>query len=177
MEAVDILKAGADTLIEEGSSSCSMDSVKDSARELRRQRQITQTTKERLAQSVQGAIGELNQIVGALSSQAKLGSDTSYINAMLYNSLILLLDELDYIADYVQRIENQIDTACFDIAKKLNESIVHLIGHRKDILFKVIETTYKIHDYILKWKRIVNDTMKMDDGEEGTQDYIEGGTY
>lgn len=150
MEAMDILKAGADSLIEEGSASCAMNSPKDATLELRRQKVITQTTKDRLVHSVNGAIGELNHIVSGLSSQAKLGGDTSYINAMLYNSLILLLDELDYIADYIERIENQIDIACFDIAKKLNESIVHLIGHRKDILFKVIETTYKIHDYILK---------------------------
>lgn len=177
MESVDILKAGADKLIEEGSSNCSLSTAKNSSKELRRQKEITQTTKDRLTHSVNGAICELNQIVGALSSQAKLGSDTSYINDMLYNSLILLLDELDYIAGYIERIENQIDIACFDIAKKLNESIVHLIGHRKDILFKVIETTYKIHDYILKWKRIVNDTMKMEDGEEVTQDYIEGNNY
>ena len=103
-----------------------------------------------------------------------MGNDTSHINSMLYYSLVLLIDELDYIATYIEKIENSIDIACFDIAKKLNESIVHLIGHRKDILMKVIDTTYKIHDYIIKWKKIVNDTIKMEDVEDlFDRDFIE----
>jgi len=118
--------------------------------EFRNQKTITVNTRDKLCQSITGAIGELNQILSELSGKAKLGNDTSHINSMLYNSLILLIDELDYVAQYIEKIEGNIDMACFDIAKKLHESIVHLIGYRKDILFKVIETTYKIHDYIIK---------------------------
>lgn len=171
METADILKAGIDDLSD--SKSCSMDKG-DATRELHRQKVITRTTKEKLIQSVNGAISELDRIVGELSTQAHMGNDMSYINSMLYNSLLMLIDELDYIAGYIERIENSIDMACFDVAKKLNESIVHLIGHRKDILFKVIETTYKIHDYIIKWKRIVNDTLKADlSGDGDDKDWLE----
>lgn len=161
METADILNAGIDDL--SNSKSCTMDSGKaEATQELKRQKQITRTTKERLIQSVNGAIKDLDRIVGDLANKAKMGQDTSNLNSMLYNSLLMLIDELDYIAGYIEKIENNIDMAMFDTAKKLNESIVHLIGHRKDILFKVIETSYKIHDYIIKWKRIVNDTMKAD---------------
>lgn len=171
MDTADILKAGVDDLSD--SKSCSMDKG-EATRELSRQKAITRTTKERLVQSVNGAVTELDRIVGELSNQAKMSNDMSYINSMLYNSLLMLIDELDYIAGYIERIESNIDMACFDVAKKLNESIVHLIGHRKDILFKVIETTYKIHDYIIKWKRIVNDTLKADDGSgDEDRDWLE----
>jgi hypothetical protein len=148
MDTAQILKASPDELTD-GASTCSM-TIGDATRELKRQRAITSTAKDRLCDSVNGAIGDLNKIVSELSNQARIGTDTTYINSMLYNSLLLLIDELDYIAEYITRVEDQIDTAVFDIAKKLNESIVHLIGHRKDILFKIIETTYKIHDYIIR---------------------------
>jgi hypothetical protein len=168
--AVDILNASIDTL-SGNSSSCT---INDANVELNRQKIITHTAKDRLVNSVEGAIAELNGILAELSSKTKLGADTTYINSMLYNSLLLLIDELDYIARYIERIENSIDLAVFDVAKKLNESIVHLIGHRKDILMKVIDTTYKIHDYIIKWKKIVNDTTKLeDDGDFTDQDFIE----
>jgi hypothetical protein len=171
MDAADFLKAGPDDLKE---GSCTM-SQGDATHELGRQKAITKNTKECLVKSIEGAVKDLDRIVNELSSQAKLGNDTSHINSMLYNSLLMLIDELDYIGGYIERIENSIDMACFDVAKKLNEAIVHLIGHRKDILFKVIETTYKIHDYIIKWKRIVNDTNKIDNSiDEGETDYIEG---
>jgi len=172
MEAAEILNAGIDSFLDQPSS-CKLDNdgIK---KELNKQKNITRTTKDLLANSLSGAIGELNGIVGELSSQAKMGNDTSHINSMLYYSLVLLIDELDYIATYIEKIENSIDIACFDIAKKLNESIVHLIGHRKDILMKVIDTTYKIHDYIIKWKKIVNDTVKMEDVEDlFDHDFIE----
>lgn len=167
--AVDILSAGIDAL--SGGNACK---IEDGNKELTRQKKITHSAKDKLVSSVEGAIGELNGILSELSGQAKLGTDTTYINSMLYNSLLLLIDELDYIAAYIERIENSIDIAVFDVAKKLNESIVHLIGHRKDILMKVIDTTYKIHDYIIKWKKIVNDTTKLeDDGDFTDQDFIE----
>lgn len=143
METAEILKAGADELIIEtndNTSTCSL-TQSDAINEFKRQKVITQNTKDKLVESIEGAIGELNSIIQELSNQAKLGNNTKYINSMLYNSLVLLIDELDYIAKYIERIENSIDNACFDIAKKLNESIVNLIGHRKDIIFKVIETT------------------------------------
>ena len=170
MDAAEILTANVDSFADK-QNDCTLAPL--STGELKRQRVITQNTKDTLCQSVNGAIEELNSIVGVLSSQANM-RDTSYINSMLYNSLVMLIDELDYIAGYIERIENNIDMAVFDIAKKLNESIVQLIGHRKDILFKVIECTYKIHDYIIKWKRIANDTAKLNDSlEPDDVDYIE----
>lgn len=172
MEAKDILNANPDELIEEESVACSM-TADDATRELKRQKQFTKTSKKLLCESVNNAVNELTMIVNELTSQAKLGNDTSAINSLLFNSLILLIDELDFIAGYIERIENSIDMACFDVAKKLNESIVNLIGHRKDILFRVIETSYKIHDYIIKWKRIANDTLKMDLDDDTEQDYME----
>lgn len=145
MNTAEILNAGADQLIDEEidestSSSCAFN-VDAVTEELRLQKEITKNAKDKLKESIEGAIDELNTIVNELSSKAKLGGNTKHINGMLHNSLVLLIDELDYIANYIQQIENHIDMAVFDIAKKLNESIVNLIGHRKDIIFKIIETT------------------------------------
>ena len=123
------------------------------------------SAKKQLINSINGAIEELNDIIGEITKQIHLKRDIKNINSIMYYSLLMLVDELDYLLQYIEKIESQIDIAVFDTAKKLNETIVNLIGHRKDILFKVIETSCKIHDYILKQKKIANDSESSDDGD------------
>lgn len=142
----DLLEASVDDMI---TRTCGMD-FEDSEVIRRPKHKDSASSKENLVISISGALDELNDIIGELSKQLNLKRDTRNINSVMYYSLLMLVDELDYLLQYIQRIEDQIDIAVFDVAKKLNESIVNLIGHRKDILFKVIETSCKIHDYIIK---------------------------
>ena len=123
--------------------------------------------KELIVSSIGDAINELNEILEDISKNINLKTSPNKINNLLYYSFIMLIDELEYIKSYIAKIEESIDISVFDTAKKLNDSIVNLIGHRKDILFKIIETTCKIQEYLIKWKKLFNETQKQEgDGSD-----------
>jgi len=134
-------------------------------------KQLIQPNKDTVRDSIKEAIDELNGILQDIAETIDLKHSPNRINNLLYYSLIMLIDELEYIRTYIEKIEESIDISVFDTAKKLNDSIVNLIGHRKDILFKLLETSCKIQEYLIKWKKLLNDTTKNMD-TDGEMDWI-----